>query len=159
VTLNPTDALTEGDAVALVGHGAGLPAKIAAGAHVVAARAGVRDYFSADVDGFEGGSGSGVFDAQGALVGIAARGGTDFELAPEGCSRSRVGGPEQGEQITYLSRAIEGLCEDPNASAPCPGRRTRASGCSSAAPRAGDQSAKAVWLVWLAWVFVRRFTR
>jgi V8-like Glu-specific endopeptidase len=158
VVLNPTDALVAGDSVALVGHGAGLPTKIAADGRVIDERAGVRDYFYADVDDFEGGSGSGVFDAQGALVGVAARGEADFEAAEEGCLRSRAGGSAGGEQVTYLARAIEGLCEDPAAPAPCPGHDTRASGgCATVrAGTAGAAGTASACLAALAWFVARR---
>jgi hypothetical protein len=160
VTLNPTNALADGDAVAIVGHGAGLPAKIAAGAHVIDARADVRDYFGADLDDFEGGSGSGVFDAQGTLVGVAARGEIDFELAEEGCNRSRAGESAQAEQITYLARAIDGLCDDPALLAPCPSRGTHArAGCACIAPHSGFGSATTTWLALLIAFRVRESRR
>jgi hypothetical protein len=141
VKLHATDQLNLGDELALVGHGAGLPTKIAVGARVLDARADTRDYFLADVDDFAGGSGSGVFDAQGALIGIAARGEADFEQDGD-CLRARHAGDGEGEQITYVSRAIEGLCADPNAPEPCPQKSA-----ASCAAVPGTQSTATFWLL------------
>jgi V8-like Glu-specific endopeptidase len=67
-------ALAEGSAVSLIGHGGGLPTKIARNGVVTDGRPETRDYFSATVDNYSGGSGSGVFDSENNLVGIAVRG-------------------------------------------------------------------------------------
>ncbi|MET0341740.1 MAG: serine protease [Polyangiales bacterium] len=114
------DALAQGEPLATVGSASGLPAKIDSGSHVLDVRAQQLDYFLLDSDTFAGSSGSGVFDAQGALVGVLVRGGADWVRRPgQDCmvpkvvrlpTDANVPRPDQGEEATYVARALDGLC-------------------------------------------------
>jgi hypothetical protein len=108
-------ALERGSSLNLLGFPNGLPAKFAPNGAVVNARAERLDYFDGSVDAFGGNSGSGVYDADGRVVGILVRGATDYTTTPEGCDavnalpKDRT--EEEGaEDITYVARALEGLC-------------------------------------------------
>lgn len=107
--------LDTGSALNLLGFPNGLPAKFAPDGAVVNARADRLDFFEGSVDAFGGNSGSGVYDAEGRLVGVLVRGATDYTTTPEGCDVVNVlpaeRTPEEGaEDITYVARALEGLC-------------------------------------------------
>jgi hypothetical protein len=99
-----------GEAVTAIGANGGLPFKAARGT-VRDVRA-ADDYFEYNADIFVGGSGSGVFDDGGALLGIEVRGGVDFELTAEGCYRSRIVPEDHAdiEQANTLSSILDGLC-------------------------------------------------
>lgn len=79
-----TGKIADNQAVFVIGHPSGLPAKIAGGANV-------RDnnpvpYFVANLDTYGGNSGSAVFNAQTLEVeGILVRGAQDFVYTPENC--------------------------------------------------------------------------
>ena len=91
--------------------GGGIPLKADCGGSVMDAREESQDYFVADIDAFRGASGSGVFNTDGALLGIVTRGSTDFSRTDSGCrSTIRLTETAAKEQITYIHRAIEGLC-------------------------------------------------
>lgn len=75
-----------GEALGVIGFPTGLPAKVDLGAHVLDARPHEGDYFTLDSDTFAVSSGSGVFDSEGALLGILARGTRDFDDSA-GCLR------------------------------------------------------------------------
>lgn len=110
------------ESVLSIGAGASLPIKADAGGVVRDARAHTRDYFIADTDTSAGSSGGSAFDTDLNLIGILARGGTDFETTDAGCTRMRhvEDGARAEEHFTYVSRALEGLCEaDPRASSLC----------------------------------------
>lgn len=115
-----------GAAVTLIGAPNGLPIKVAAGGQVVRDRADWLDYFEATVDAFGGNSGSGVFDAAGAVVGVLVRGERDYTQTDDGCSLPNVlpaEGLEDGaEDITYVARAIEALCATGTPDAPASAR-------------------------------------
>jgi hypothetical protein len=68
-----------GEAVVVVGFPAGLPVKIDRGAQVIDARAEQGDFFTLSSDTFSVSSGSGVFDSDGALVGLFSRGRRDYD--------------------------------------------------------------------------------
>lgn len=100
-----------GDPVAVIGNPSGLPTKVAAGATV-------RDaddpwFFVADLDSFGGNSGAAVFDARTKrLVGLVARGETDYRPGPSGgCNVVNVkpqdGG--RGEDVVKLARVLPAL--------------------------------------------------
>lgn len=105
------EALRAGEAVAIIGFPAGLPMKIDSGGQVLR-----DDYprgFSATLDAFAGSSGSGVFDAQGQLVGTLVKGGTDFIYSAERKCQTvvrRTPNPQTAEGVAYLGRALQGLC-------------------------------------------------
>ncbi len=106
--------LTKGDPVISLGYTSGLPAKIDSGAQVIDPRSAAMDYFRLNSDTFAGSSGAGVFDREGALVGVLVRGGKDYVTSDAGCSvAERVPAEKDGspwEQATYATRAIEALC-------------------------------------------------
>jgi uncharacterized protein (TIGR03382 family) len=108
------EALAPGDGVTLIGFPSGIPAKIAQGGFVVNPRAETLDYFEASVDAFGGNSGSGVFDANGDLVGVLVRGEQDYTQR-DGCAVVNALPQERtveegAEDITYAARALEALC-------------------------------------------------
>ena len=104
LAVNRNITLEKGDAIFVIGHPAGLPLKITAGATVRdTAPAG---YFVTDLDTFAGNSGSPVFNAKTKLVeGILVRGDKDFIQDPAGCTTMAVysqnGG--LGEDVTKIS--------------------------------------------------------
>lgn len=102
-----------GEAVLSIGTSGGLPVKATSGV-VSSVRSEAGDYFEFTGDLFVGGSGSGVFDGAGALLGIHVRGGSDFEPTPEGCRRVRrvpdVGG-EDRERANALGPILDAVCE------------------------------------------------
>ncbi len=105
------EAIPDDAPVTIIGFGSGMPAKIDNGGRVVDPRGGTLDYFNATVDAFGGNSGSGVFNASREVVGILVRGATDYRTEG-GCTVVNVL-PEdsEGEDIVYVGRAIEALCE------------------------------------------------
>ncbi|HEY6882175.1 MAG TPA: serine protease [Polyangiales bacterium] len=116
-----TSALLPGEPLATIGCASGLPAKIDSGAHALATRDDVLDYFVLDSDTFQGSSGSGVFDVNGSLLGVLVRGGEDYvDRSNAMCKVPKVvswpldAGPPRsvGEEATYVARAIEGLCSE-----------------------------------------------
>jgi hypothetical protein len=67
--------------------------------------------FRASLDTFGAGSGAGVFDPSGRLLGIAVNGARDHDSSPEGCQKTRVLDESNGvESVTYAARAVEELC-------------------------------------------------
>jgi V8-like Glu-specific endopeptidase len=104
-----------------IGYPSGLPAKIDQGARVVITRAAMRDYFFLTSDTFKGSSGSGIFDTDYKLAGVLVRGSPDYVPADgQDCLVSNVvndapdAGPVSGkqwEEATYVTRAIDALCE------------------------------------------------
>lgn len=100
--------------VTVIGYPSGLPVKVDAGAELLYARA-CMDYFTLDSDTFQSSSGSGVFDELGRLVGVFARGGSDYEFESDrGCAVARripgVVDPARAEQASYAGPAIAALC-------------------------------------------------
>jgi hypothetical protein len=118
-------ALAQGEALAVVGFPAGLPAKVDLGARVVDARAEHGDYFTLDSDTFFASSGSGVFDGAARLVGIFGRGSADFDRDDAGaCNRVHheqdVGavGYEEATRSNALLQTL-GVAGAPAAKQPC----------------------------------------
>src|SRR5205814_7317968 len=104
--------LGPGDRLTVVGFPSGLPAKIDRGAAVVDARGATLDYFSLTSDTFRGSSGSAVYDASPAVVGVFARGTTDF-VDRAGCRAERTlpsSSTTSGELAMYTAQAIQALC-------------------------------------------------
>lgn|SRR6185369_7715040 len=116
--------LHEGDSLIVMGNGSGIPLKIDRDAKVRNVR-GAQDYFSADADDFSGSSGGAALDEQLALTGIVSRGQQDLQTTDVGCqSAVRIttddSDPNQFEDFTFASRAVQGLCRaDPTASSLC----------------------------------------
>jgi hypothetical protein len=106
---------TATDPVAVIGYPSGTPVKVDRGAEVREGRPGLLDYFSLTSDTFEGNSGSGVFDAQGRVVGVFVRGGADFELGPDaGCLVPRQididPSEAASERASHAGPAVAALC-------------------------------------------------
>jgi hypothetical protein len=105
-----------GEPVSALGFTSGVPAKIDTGGKVIDTRTATGDYFLLDSDTFSGSSGSGLFDRDGALLGLLVRGGEDyFEDLDRGCFVTRtVPAGADGtpwEQATYAHRALQALCD------------------------------------------------
>lgn len=101
-----------GELVTTIGTSGGLPFQATTGV-VLGVRPLRDDYFDFTGDVFVGGSGSGVFDHKGSLLGIHVRGGEDFELTSAGCWKSRVvaeNGTAGTEQANTLSSIVDALC-------------------------------------------------
>jgi hypothetical protein len=105
-------ALELGSPVASVGTPGGIPTKWDSGGTVRNARMDTLDYFVADADNSAGSSGGGAFDSSGTLMGITARGGTDFVPTDAGCNTTvyQPDGSAADEQFTYAFRAVSQLC-------------------------------------------------
>ena len=122
--------LPQGTPVTLVGFPNGLPAKIAGGGEVT--QPGHADSvvaFDATVDAFSGNSGSGVFDALGRVVGVLVRGAGDY-VPRRGANCNEInalsGLTRDAEDVVYVARALEALCERPDAPASLCGDSCRA---------------------------------
>ncbi len=107
------EGLPRGEALTLIGYPGGIPAKIAAGGAVVSPGAPALDVFEASIDAFGGNSGSGVFDATGAVVGVLVAGQEDYVPRGRCLTVNRLPeAPREAEQVVYLHRALEGLCAE-----------------------------------------------
>jgi len=106
--------LTLGSSVSVVGFPDGIPAKLDSEGVVIIDGTPDLEAFDATLDTFGGNSGSGVYNAEGVLVGNLARGQTDYvrngacwvvnQLPAEGDNGD-------GEEVVYVARALEGLCD------------------------------------------------
>lgn len=103
-------AVKAGDDILVIGHPAGLPTKIAAGAKV---RKQERGYFVANLDTYGGNSGSAVFDAKSlSVIGILVRGEEDFEFdSSKQCRMSKKCDSSgcRGEDVTNISYIVDAL--------------------------------------------------
>jgi hypothetical protein len=130
-----------------VGANGGVPLKADTGALLRDARLESGDYFIADTDSSHGASGGGAFDRHLGLLGILARGGSDFDETTDGCRSSRrLPSALAEEQFTYAFQAVDGLCRNDATSsslcrADCPNpclasaKAAGMSGCSAARGR------------------------
>lgn len=109
----PRGRLPEGAPLAMIGHPNGLPAKIADGARVMRSSLFDGNVFLTNLDAFSGNSGSGVFDAEGALVGVLVFGHADYRERSGGDCREvvRRDDGDGGEGVVYAYRAFDHLCE------------------------------------------------
>ena len=101
--LNLSGAIAKGAPVLVIGHPAGLPTKIAGGAHV--RDASPDGYFVANLDTYGGNSGSAVFnEASGLVEGILVRGEQDF-VQKGACRVSNVCPADgcRGEDVTKIA--------------------------------------------------------
>jgi hypothetical protein len=178
-TIRPATPLDKQEPLAMIGFGSGLPAKIDSGGTVADPRADKLDFFIANVDAFQGHSGSATFDSQNRLAGILIGGRTPDYVTMEGESCSRVSFYEDSqaaEVIHNIAPIVATLCEngwsgqeicDPTAcdGQPCgrnpapsgPGSTpANGSGCSASA---GSTSLMSGWLGLFLFVAVRRFRR
>jgi hypothetical protein len=114
-------ALTPGDPLVALSAGGGVPMKVELGTRVIDARADQRDYFVASSDTSGASSGGAVFDMGGVLLGVLARGGTDFVATLDGCYTAvQADEGHAAEEYTYVDRAVAALCtEHPEASSLC----------------------------------------
>lgn len=107
LALRRSGQLQVAEDLVVIGHPAGLPTKIAAGAKV---RSTAPDaYFVANLDTYGGNSGSAVFNAKTMEVeGILVRGEADFRRSPKGCAVSIVCADDacRGEDVTRISEVL-----------------------------------------------------
>ena len=147
-----TGTIATGTPVAVSGHPAGIPLKVAGGATVRGNAA--PEYFEANLDTYGGNSGSPVFDAAtGVVEGILVRGNADFVQIGRGRNRCYVSNecPDSGcpgwEDVTRTTTFASAVpeaepctlnadCDDGN---PCNGFETCAAGaCNSGAGASCD---------------------
>ena len=115
LAIRPATPLDDGDSVAMIGFGSGLPAKIDSGAYVADARADRLDFFVANLDAFEGHSGAATFDSESQLAGILLGGRVpDYVISPgEGCTRPNVFDDEDaGEIVHNIAPIVAALCDE-----------------------------------------------
>ncbi len=114
VDIRPASALERGAPLAMIGFGSGLPAKIDSGASVAEPTAPGRDFFVANLDAFEGHSGSATFDSEARLAGILLGGRVpDYVTAPdEDCARVNVFDDSEAGEIAHdISTIVKALCD------------------------------------------------
>lgn len=107
------NTLQAGDDLGVIGFGSGVPAKIDTGGHVRRPEPS-SVAFRADLDTFGGNSGSGVYDADGRVLGILVSGETDYRPTAAGCSvvNTLDEGDGSGESVVYIERALDAYCAD-----------------------------------------------
>jgi hypothetical protein len=104
--------LTRDEPLVSIGAGGGIPIKVDAGGRVVDERGPIFDYFVADTDTAHGSSGGGAFDQEFALVGVLARGASDFVWTDDWCSvAAHADSVEAAEEFTFAYLAVNGLCD------------------------------------------------
>jgi V8-like Glu-specific endopeptidase len=111
VQIRPATPLEVGDPLAMIGSGSGLPMKIDSGGEVAAAPG---DHYIANLDAFEGHSGSATFDDEDRLAGILVSGRVP-DYVPDtaaGCTRvNTFDDSEAGEGVQRVAPIIDALCE------------------------------------------------
>lgn len=115
VVIRPATPLSEQEPLAMIGFGSGLPAKIDSGGSVADPRASQLDFFVANVDAFQGHSGSATFDSQDRLAGILISGrAPDYvDSEDQSCKRVSVYEDSQaGEIIHNIAPIVASLCDD-----------------------------------------------
>lgn len=113
--IRPATALAEQEALAMIGFGSGLPAKIDSGGSVADPRAATLDFFVANVDAFQGHSGSATFDSENRLAGILIGGRTPDYTYPDGQTCLRVSvyqDAQAGELVHSIAPIVASLCDD-----------------------------------------------
>ncbi len=111
--VRPATPLSDDEQVSMIGFGSGLPAKIDSGGNVADARAESLDFFVANVDAFQGHSGSATFDSEDRLAGILVAGNAPdyLEIPGENCYRVSVYDDAQaGEIVHSVAPIVESLC-------------------------------------------------
>jgi hypothetical protein len=115
VAIRPATPLGEGESLAMIGFGSGLPAKIDSGGTVADPGADRLDVFVANVDAFQGHSGSATFDSENRLAGILIGGLTpDYvTLDGESCERVAVYENSQAAEVVHnIAPIVAALCDD-----------------------------------------------
>lgn len=115
VDIRPASALERNDPLSMIGFGSGLPAKIDSGASVADPPTPERDFFIANLDAFEGHSGSATFDSNAELAGILIGGRVpDYVVSPEeDCARVNVfQDSEAGEVVHDIATIVRALCDE-----------------------------------------------
>jgi hypothetical protein len=115
VAIRPATPLGERESLAMIGFGSGLPAKIDSGGTVADPRADRLDFFVANVDAFQGHSGSATFDSENRLAGILIGGLTpDYvTLDDESCERVAVYEDSQAAELVHnIAPIVAALCDD-----------------------------------------------
>ncbi len=115
VSIRPATPLGLQERLAMIGFGSGLPAKIDSGGSVADPRADRLDFFVANVDAFQGHSGSATFDSEDRLAGILIGGRTPDYVVLEGESCGRVSvydDSQAGEVVHNIALVVAGLCDD-----------------------------------------------
>jgi len=114
-SIRPATPLGQDESLTMIGFGSGLPAKIDSGGSVADPRADRLDFFVANVDAFQGHSGSATFDSKNRLAGILIGGRTPDYVTLEGESCGRVSvydDVQAGEVVHNVAPIIAGLCDD-----------------------------------------------
>jgi hypothetical protein len=108
VSIRPARPLEIGESLAMIGFGSGLPAKIDTGGAVFDPRANRLDFFVANLDAFQGHSGSATFDAENRLAGILIGGRTPDYVTLEGetCTRVSVYQDREAKSCTTSRRSL-----------------------------------------------------
>ena len=115
VPIRPASPLDVQESLAMIGFGSGLPAKIDSGGWVDDRRAEQLDFFSANVDAFQGHSGAATFDSEDRLAGILIGGLAPDYVTLEGESCQRVSVYDDsvaGEIVHNVAPIVAALCED-----------------------------------------------
>ena len=113
--VRPATPLDQGESLAMIGFGSGLPAKIDTGGSVADPRADQLDYFVANVDAFQGHSGSATFDSENRLAGILIGGRTPDYVTLEGesCERVAVHPDSPADELIHnIAPIVTHLCDD-----------------------------------------------
>lgn len=119
-----TASLSDQQELALAGSPGGLPGKYADRGRVRNLQVGGDRYFQAELDAFGGSSGSAVYDEAGRVVGVLARGGTDY-TEDRSCRRPRTVAPGEArsvEEVTHAAPLVDALCATRPVAGLCPGR-------------------------------------
>ena len=114
-SIRPATPLSERESLAMIGFGSGLPAKIDSGGTVADPRADRLDFFVANVDAFQGHSGSATFDSENRLAGILIGGlAPDYvTLDDESCERVAVYEDSQAAEVVHnIAPIVAALCDD-----------------------------------------------
>ena len=178
VVIRPAKPLADLESLSMIGYGSGLPGKIDDGGSVADPREAQLDFFVANLDAFQGHSGSAIFDSQNRLAGILIGGrAPDYvTLDGEDCARVSVYENSQaGEIVHNVAPIVAALCEDgwqaedlcdpdacggePCGSAPLPSEgggvfAPPSSGCNASTGSTGTWSG---WIGLLLFVVARRF--
>ncbi len=155
--VNVAGSVARGQTLISIGNGAGLPTKIDPHGLVTDPTPDAH-HFAATTDTFAGGSGSGIFDSDGALVGIQDRGQPDWMML-EGETCLREAHLDSGFEIHQVAfEAVDELCSIEGTHPALCGIEQDAAGCAIRPSRERDD-ASAWWCVLLFMCCWRRCVR